>query len=846
MKTEGTIINVMFDAARGTVSTASRETETGKPIGALPKPTRKGYTFVGWYLGDQPVSDSFVPTSTEDVTLVAHWEKRAKDQKMTSLRKQKIAVAVLTIVALLMVGTLLLVNHIVTIYPVVDEYQAEDGSIGEHTYYLRKKNGIYGMYRKDGSALEQNSDGYYLADSGNQYSVNAETGEWALFAAVDYDPSKGEQLVHNVNRVLMFAQIRQNDIYSIKVTNEHGTYHFYRNESGKVQIEGFEDSMVQYDGELYAALCVSCGYTLSKEKLDLTSPEVPRLADGSVDLSAYGLAETVDADGNVVSPAVFTVTKARMEGGKYSPDESVTYTVKVGDATPSKSGYYAMLEGRDNAIYVLDPMLEEAALQPIEALVTPRVSYPMSMMAAARLYNFELIRFDSFLGTDNMEDGNPYPIVMFSYAELESRENTFFTITPYVTQMKLMEGYAIHDETVSDTAMNFYNMEILRCVELGLTEQKLIEYGLDKNVHWLSFDCLVDNSSDSLITNSMVISQKTEQGTYYVASYLYDMIVEVDQYYFSFLELEEKDWYEQYFIAQDIAYVDYMKMEINGKTYEFKLDNSLTYTYYIADNGTPTLVNLNKGSLQKNKTDGRYGFLPTGANKVYEIYYVDFEKGTFKLNASNQTVYMVGNKEMVLEADASNMFVYCPQYNNPNNPDNPHLLDYKIQHNFVNDKGQPMTEYINAIDNFRRFWIQDWYWLSLEGDVDPDDFQTLTGMTVDDYIAAKGNDCYATITVDVEDMAKSLNHYTYKDENGNTVKLYDENNSRYLIYRFYRYSERKAMVTVELVTEFDAQGNPISDPTNVLGRFYVLCSYLDMMGEDLEKVINEERVKRDD
>ena len=38
--------------------------------------------------------------------------------------------------------------------------------------------------------------------------------------------------MHNVNRVLMFAQTRQNDIYSIKVTNEHGTYRFYRNESG--------------------------------------------------------------------------------------------------------------------------------------------------------------------------------------------------------------------------------------------------------------------------------------------------------------------------------------------------------------------------------------------------------------------------------------------------------------------------------------------------------------------------------------------------------------------------------------------------------------------------------------
>jgi len=205
----------------------------------------------------------------------------------------------------------------------------------------------------------------------------------------------------------------------------------------------------------------------------------------------------------------------------------------------------------------------------------------------------------------------------------------------------------------------------------------------------------------------------------------------------------------------------------------------------------------------------------------------------------------VGNKELKIETDAANMFVYCEQYVNPKKPNDPHFLNYKIHHTYVNDRGESVTETIQAIDNFRRFWIQDWYWLSLEGDVDPDDFEMLTGMSIDDYIAAKGNDCYASITVNIEDMAKALNHYTYTDENGNVVKLYDENNTRYVIYRFYRYSERKAMVTVEIVENFDENGNPISDPTNVAGRFYVLSSYLDMMGEDLEKIVNEQRVERD-
>lgn len=849
MNTEGTIINVMFDAARGTVTASSREAQTGKPIGTLPKPARKGYRFAGWYLGDVLVDDTFVPQSQDDITLVAHWEKSAADKKMTSLRRQKIAVTVLSVVALLLIGTLLLVNHIVTIYPVVDQYQMEDGSIGETTYYLKKKDGIYGMYRKDGSAVEKNSDGYFLADSGNQYQVDPTSGKCSLFAAVDYDPSKGELLEHRVNRVLMYGQIRQDDVYSIEVTNPHGTYRFYRNEKGEVKIEGFEESMVEYDADLYAALCVSCGYTLSKEKLDLNSADAPRLPDGSIDLASYGLTERYDEQGKLISPTVFTITKARFDNEKCYPSQTV-YTVTVGDATPSKSGYYAMLNGRDNAIYVLDPMMEEATLQPIEALVTPRISYPMSLTTAAKVTNFELIRFNQYLDIDNIrQEGNYHTVIMYAYADLASRTDTFYTTTPYVSQLETMEGYSIHDETVSDTIMLFYDMQILKCVALGLTDENMKEYGLDKNVHWLSFECRKDQNSTTHVKNAMVISPKTERGTYYVASYLYDMIVEVDQHYFSFLELEEKNWYEQYFIAQNIAYVNYMKMEINGKTYEFRMDNKLSYTYYIAADGTPTMVNLNKGTLHQNRNDGSYGFMPTGENKVYEIYYVDFDNdAAFDVNAKDQTIYYIDStrtKSLILESDAANMYVYCEQYVDPTDPENPHLLDYKIQHNYVTDKGESKTEYINAIDNFRRFWIQDWYWLSLEGDVDGEDFERLTGMTVKDYIAAKGDDCYASITVSVEDLAKQLNRYTYKDENGNVVKLYTENNKRYLIYRFYRYSERKAMVTIEVVENFDANGNPISDPTNVEGRFYVLSSYLDMMGEDLEKIINAERVERD-
>ncbi len=837
----------MFDAARGTVTVATREAVSGEPLGSLPRPVRQGYQFEGWYLGSTRVDGAYVPQTDEDICLVARWTKRTGGSKKATggLRRQTVAIAVLSAVAVLLLATLFAVNYLASIYPVVDEYYAADGTPMTEKYYLRKNNGLYGMYRKDGTLLPVNSDGFYIADSQNQYEVNAETGECSLFAAVDYDASLGESLQVNVNRVLMFGQIQQSDIYSIDVTNEYGSYRFYRDENGDFQIEGYEDTLIDYNGELFASLCVSCGYTLSKQKLDLTADAAPRLPDGSVDLSAYGLTDRYDEEGNLISPAVYTVRRARFEGKKCYPSDEV-YTVRIGDMTPSKDGYYAMLEGR-NAVYVLDPMLEDATLQSLETLVTPRVSYPFdNMLSGAMVMDFELIRFDDFLGTENLADGNPHPIVMFSYADLESRVNTMFTTTPYVSDLELMDGYAINDEMVTDTMMCFYEMEILRCVEIGITNEKMIEYGLDKNVWWIAYDSIVDSSAEekSYIRNKMVVGPKNENGNYYVASYLYDMIVEVDPYYFAFLECEEKDWYEQYFISQNIAYVDSMRFEINGKTYDFTMDNSFSYSYYLADDGTPTLVKFSNGTLY-DTGNGQYRFKPADSQNAYPVYFIDFENGKFGLDKNGETVYYVGDKTLMIEADASNLFVSCEQYLGSNEKD-PHRLDYTVRYDYINDVGEERTTYISAVDNFRRFWIQDWYWLSLEGDVDRDAFERNTGMTVEEYIAQGDSACYAKITVHVEDMAKYLNYYTYTDENGKTVKLYTENNERDLVFRFYRYSERRAMVTVEVVKSYDANGDPISDPTNALGRFYVQSSYLDMMGEDLEKVVKGERVERDE
>ncbi len=863
MKTDAVIINVILDAGRGEVSPQSLEGTVGEALGKLPIPTRRGYDFAGWYLDGALVTEDSVVDRTEDVTLVAKWVKKAKevkeakdvkgtkDKKKSSHKRQQIAAVALALVAVIMIGTLIFVNYIVDIYPVVDTYYNEAGEIVEQKYYLRKdKNGVYGMYRSNGTLLNVNKEGYYVADvSGNQYEVHPVTGKCEPYALVDYDPEKGELLGYS-DRVMLFPQIEQDFIHSIQVKNAHDSYRFFRSESGAVQlsVDGYNKTVSDYNKELYAYLSVACGYTLSTQRIDADDELIPRLADGSVDYGSFGLADRYDESGALVyTPTVYTISKLNTtvnEKGKevvasYTPAEGKTYTVKVGDRTPTGEGYYAQFEGRET-IYVLDAGLEDSLLLPAVDMVTPYTTYPLSLSTAYMVYNFELARFKDWLaeGDAFKDPENSQPIVMFSYADLSARENTVYTVVPYMTELELMSGYTINDEAVSTALTRLQTIEIMGCRALGLTEENLKAFGLDKNVHYLAFQTPVSNTeTDKMVQSAILISQKTERGTYYVASYLYDMIVEVDQYYFDFLERQDKDWYAQYFISQNIAYVDYMKMELEGKEIEFTLDNTLSYAYYFDANGKVQLVKRTNGSIGL-LADGTYRFRPTTGGE-FAVYLIDFENGNFGLNKSGQVVYKINGQELIIEPDASNLFLYSPQYYKEG-AKNPNRLNYTITHPYINDRGEERVETIYAEDNFRKFWIQDWYWLSLEGDIDRDEFFSKTGMTVEDYIAQGEDVCYATITVHVKDKASAMNQY-YEDGK----KLYTEDNERYLIYRFYRYTDYKAMVTVEEVTSFSEDGTPLSNPNNVRGRFYVLTSHLDTMFEDLQKVINEERVARD-
>ena len=56
--------------------------------------------------------------------------------------------------------------------------------------------------------------------------------------------------------------------------------------------------------------------------------------------------------------------------------------------------------------------------------------------------------------------------------------------------------------------------------------------------------------------------------------------------------------------------------------------------------------------------------------------------------------------------------------------------------------------------------------------------------------------------------------------------------------RLYRYTERRALITVEVIEDYEG-GDPVSNPQKASRLFYVHYSYLDTILQDLEHILNE-------
>ena len=921
MKT-GTIINLIFDANHGTVSQLSREGVCGQPVGELPIPVRRGYTFCGWYYGDVQISANTVIETDEDIRLVARWEKATSvaDKKRSMLKRQKIAIAVLAAVSVALIITFVIVAQLISIYTFVDTYTI-DGVEHSDKYYVKRHEGVYKLFDKDGNLMNTNGvlDTVFIAKgSGNQYKIDPSTGAHTLRAVVDAED--GEYA--SGSTLLVFPQLLSANVYSIQMKNEQGAnYTIFRTGDGvdSFKVKEFADSKFDLDQDLITQLCFSAGYLLSNRKISAnsTDPSIPRLADGSIDYSVYGLDDpqaTYEITGILFEKNADGSDK--YQNGKYvidydadgkpQADPNKTYTVYVGDAILSGGGYYVRLAGRDSVYIITTSYFESTILQPLEALVVPRVVFPVSVTYHSMGKDFLLGRLSEWDNTDSLET-----IVAFSYSELEERINTVNSTRPYIPITSVMAGYNINENSAITVFETFYSIESIACRRIGINEESLKEFGLDKNVYYLTYQTYTGQNNEYgeklYTTNTLFISQKTEQGTYYVAAAPFDMIVEVDQYYLSFLEWDDMKWYSETFIFHNIAYVRDFQFQFGDTSYNFTLDNTLSYAYYKSGNSLKA-VDLTKGRVYVDGNKHKYEL----NGKVYDLIVIKWE--------GDDAVQYVTQKEIIQNPDLKNV-IYVQEtyyYVNEKGENVAVSVDYvntdierevkkddkgnfsAVHYYYVDNKGtrkqvfrsmgDPIYHYEKGLEvtlsiDARGLKIySDQYtgsesglldyvieksgigddgvnkretvtatenfkklhlqilYFSLTGDVDEVEFANAMGMTVDEFLKQDDKKPLAQISTYVKDYAKYLNGHTYHDEDGNELQWHDENSEQRFEYKFYQYSDWKVLVTVELF-EKDENGEWVTTAEDgVVGKFYASTSILEKLEKDIQRLLNEELI----
>lgn len=569
-------------------------------------------------------------------------------KRMTSMKRRKITIIIAAIIVAIMSVALVVVLDYVNTTTVIDPADKAE-------YYVRYKNKEYGLYYSDKKTkLPVDSEyGYYVTRAQTLIEVNAETGEYTIQAVLEDLLTEGNEAVDYGFRILLFPHIEKAKIRSLEVHNETGTYTFARvNELGEITNDDdfviLGSPLTTYSQELFAELHVSAGYTLSSQKIK------DPIKDENGQFTEYGLVpianrERVLEDGTVETydykPAYYILTDT--SGNKYK--------VLIGDRLVTGGGYYVqyvdMKDGKEtprDAVYVLGSDIANSLLAPIEDYVTPLISYPMDLNNYFDVENFNVLKRDESKPKDDKYE----EIVSFTYIDIADRQNTINSSVPYIftssstSPAAKLEGYQPSSDNITTALAAIYSPTYIGVhkfapndedfASVGLSRMVVYENGqpvLDKDgnktyeicaKYMISFnyDIVEDGKKVETIQQIILVSEKNENGNYYVfttvyspateegkkADYLYDfnMIVEIEGHSLGFLEWDAYDWIQSKYVNFNIAFVDSIKIESPNYNAEFKLDNSMS------DQSTQ----INSNLLQITASDSKGHSTKTFAQKI--------------------------------------------------------------------------------------------------------------------------------------------------------------------------------------------------------------------------------------
>ena len=205
-------------------------------------------------------------------------------------------------------------------------------------YFVTQKGGKYVLQDTEGVVMPTTEDGNYKTLAGTLVMLDQSTGEATVIAVVDVAGTETLKFDSYYGQfdVLMYPMLERDDIASIEVVNENGTFSFSRDKNDNIILTGYPDT--QLNTAMFSTLVVCTGYTRTLQRLalyDKNGNKVPGFAENGY--GEYGLPEDPnDAE------TYFVIT----------PKKGEAHTVIIGDRIPSGAGYYVRYMGRDQ-VYIL-------------------------------------------------------------------------------------------------------------------------------------------------------------------------------------------------------------------------------------------------------------------------------------------------------------------------------------------------------------------------------------------------------------------------------------------------------------------------------------------------------------
>ena len=718
-------------------------------------------------------------------------KSQANKPRKNTLVTQKRAVIAIAVLVVLLAVTFVIAGILAETYT----YPDRDGQ----TYTIKKHRGEYALF-KDGELCDVGTDGgvtYYVTEMGTQVNIDPETGEYTVYAVVDVEDTEQLSYLGGATRVLMFKQLTYDKsstrdqtriIKSIEIHNQHGSYTLRRANSNYFYVEGHDTaSLIE---ESFAQLASGCGYTLSLQRLE--NPK--RLPDGSIDYAEYGLAaeqrETSDENGNTVLydyvPTRYTVTTMTDD----------VYPVTLGDATVSGGGYYARYADRETVYVLASTNLEAGVLRPVEELVTPMLVYPMSSTNYNNVTDFTYrTDFDHEAITRDLY----IALLGDEAAEILSKQDEELTDEDIARIEQLEQDYAAAVEAMSDDDFSTLYQEIVNRHSRLVTQFSFVDTATRENTilasspYKMSADYMAGYLPNATNITKMLGS---------LCNMSFERVVVLSP------TDEEMAAYGLDAFTHEFAFIYNEKVEEKDKN--GKVIN--TYVNHL----------FNYFKVSEKTEDGLYfAYSPTFDMIVCfsesEANYLEWEEIDWYEREYFQ-VYLSFIKSIKLEgAGISSPLTFTLDNSKSDQSEgintdrlevyaNGKLMDYT----FLCTKmtGEIATE--TAAYNFHRL-CQAFFTASIEG------VANLTDEEMAAYRQSPDEECLLKFTVIAEDSA------------GNKV---------YNVYRFYRYTERRAYLTIETLDSPDA----VSDPSRAQGKFCVLSSFCNKLIADAGRFMDGEEI----